>query len=341
VGFVLLPEFSMIAFSAALEPLRTANRISGKTLYEWLLIAPEGNSVHASNGIEISTAFNIDTAPALPMVLLVGGAGNEHYHNPRLSAWLRRVALTSTTLGAISAAPYALARAGLLHNRRCTLHWERTGHFADEFPDCVVTQDIFVSDGRILTCAGGTSSFDMMVWVIAGQLGGALARAVSDTCIYPAIRDGGAKQRMGTERRLGTTNRYVVALVDEMERNIERPLNVAELARVVGLSARQVGRLFREHLGDGPHQYYLKLRLDRASILLSQSDHSILEIALACGFSSSSHFSQSFVTHFGLTPREARLRDRGKTFGSIAEPKSRLVIPLGRSADRGSVVRGS
>lgn len=324
VGFVLLPDFSMIAFSAALEPLRTANRITGKTLYEWVLIAPDGRSVRASNGIEIATSHTIDTMPALPMVLLAGGAGNEHYHNPHLHACLRRLALTDTILGAISAAPYVLARAGLLRNRRCTLHWERAGQFAEEFPDCIVTPDLFVSDGRILTCAGGTSAFDMMVSVIAGQLGPALARAVTDTCIYPGIRDGAAQQRMLTGRRLGIRNSTVAAVVEEMERNIERPLRLAELGKAVGLSPRQVGRLFREHLGEGPHQYYLRLRLDKAFDLISQSDRPIMEIALACGFSSSSHLSQSFFHRFGLTPREARLRDRrsrmSEYFGSLTDP---------------------
>jgi transcriptional regulator GlxA family with amidase domain len=274
--------------------------------------------VRASNGIEIATRYTIDTMPARSMVLLVGSRGSEYYRSSKVMAWLRRMARIDTILGAVGAAPYALARAGLLHNRRCTLHWERAELFADEFPDAVITQDLFVSDGRILTCAGGMAPFDMMLWLIAGQRGEELARAVSDTCICPTIRDGSAQQRMDTAARLGVTNRHVIELVEAMERNIEHPLSLGELGRIVGLSSRHVGRLFRDYLGEGPHQYYLRLRLEKASILLSQSDQSILDIGLACGFSSASHFSQSFARHFGLAPGAARRRERIVVFSPAA-----------------------
>jgi transcriptional regulator GlxA family with amidase domain len=318
IGFVLLPDFPMIAFAAALEPLRTANRLSKKKLYDWILISTDGDSVRASNGIEIATACSIDTMPALPMVLVVGGTGIEHYHSPRVSAWLRRLARTNTRLGAISGAPYVFARAGLLHERRCTLHWEQIEHFAEAFPSCIVTQDIFVADGRLLTCSGGMAPLDMMLWVIAEQQGAELARAVSDTSIHPKIRERTEKQRMEIEARLGITNRHIVAVVDQMERNIEQPLGLGALSRVVGLSPRHLGRLFQEHLGEGPHQYYLRLRLERARVLLSQSDQSILDIGLACGFSSASHFSQSFARHFGLAPGAARRRERIVVFSPAA-----------------------
>jgi len=320
IGFVLLPHFPMIAFAAALEPLRTANRLSNSDLYKWVLIATEGNSVRASNGIEISTACAIDTMPTLPMVLVVGGTGIEHYDSPRVTAWLRRLGRTGTRLGAISGAPYVFARAGLLHDKRCTLHWEQIEHFAEAFPHSIVTQDIFVADGRLLTCSGGMAPLDMMLWLIGEQHGPELARAVSDTSIHPKIRERTEKQRMEIQARLGIANRHVVALVDRMERNLEQPLSLVELGRVVGLSPRHVGRLFQEHLGEGPHHYYLRLRLERARVLLCQSDQSILDIGLACGFSSASHFSQSFARHFGMAPGAARRRERPLRFSPAARP---------------------
>jgi transcriptional regulator GlxA family with amidase domain len=306
VGFFLIPDFSMMAFAAALEPLRSANRIKQATLYRWLLFSRDGKPVTASNGIDFDVHAGIDEETRVDMMLVVIGLNPETYDDKRVFAWLRRLSRSGVKVGGLSTGAYVLGRAGLLDGKRCTVHWEHVASLAERFPQAVTTAGIYVIDGNILTCSGGIAAMDMMLSVIASQHGRALANAVAENFIHPRIREHDDRQRMELQTRLGISHPRLLTAVLRMENAIEEPLDMNELAGSVELSPRQLERLFRRYLKTTPHAYYVKLRLERGRRLLTQTSSSILDVAMACGFVSASHFTKCYRRIFGRTPTDER-----------------------------------
>ncbi len=306
LGFYLRPRFSMMSFAAAIEPLRAANRLSGKQLYEWHIFSTRTGPVEASNGIAVIPERRFDEVERFPTVIVCSGIGAERLRDEKLFAWLRRLSRQGAQLGAISGGAYALARAGLLAGRRCTLHWEHIPGFTEEFPDIAVSDELFEIDGPVFTCAGGSASLDMMLHLIASQYDHDLAAAVSEQFIHDRIRDSSDRQRMALRMRLGLSHPKLVGAIAVMEENLEEPVSPEALARVIELSNRQLERLFRKYLHCTPARYYLDLRLKRARSLLRQTTMSVLDVAVACGFASASHFSKRYRDLFDRTPRTDR-----------------------------------
>lgn len=306
-GFFLHPHFSMLAFTSAVEPLRAANRLSGRKLYSWLIISRDGNPVLASNGIEVVPHAGIDDVGQLSNVIVVAGL-NAHLHaDKRLFAWLRKLERQGCRMGALSTGSYTLARAGLLDGYRATIHWENLDGFREDFPELEVTSELFEIDGSRFTCSGGTAALDLMLSLIALEHGRDLATQVAEQFIHERIREAHDQQRMSLRGRLGISHPKLLKVIEMMEQNLEEPLPRSALARANGLSTRQLERLFRKYLNRTPTRYYLELRLHRARALLNQTSLSILDVALACGFVSASHFSKCYREFFAKTPREERL----------------------------------
>lgn len=308
VGFLLVPNFSMMAFASAVEPLRSANRQSGQELYRWRLFSADGAPVEASNGIAVMPHAAVGDGAPVRMMIVCAGIAVERYNDKPVFAWLRKLASAGCDIGALSTGAYVLARAGLLDGRRCALHWESAPAFAEAFPNIAVSSEIFVIDGNRFTCSGGTAALDMMLHLIKMQHGHALATSVSEQFIHSQIREHDDPQRMQLRARIGVAHPKLLAAVAQMEAHVETPRPAAALARHARVSPRQLERLFRKHLGCTPTQYYLEVRLGRARQLLIQTSRSILDVALACGFASASHFSKCFRAHYGVTPRESRNR---------------------------------
>lgn len=307
-GFLLVPQFPLMAFTSAVEPLRAANRISGRPLYAWQVLSADGKPVNSSSGIDIVADSGLEQNERLDTLFVVAGLEAHKYVNKPVFAWLRRLARSGCRLGALSAGSYVLARAGLLEGRRCTIHWENAAAFREAFPGIEVTEELFeVDDGR-LTCSGGTAALDLMLSLIGLEHGRGLATKVAEQFIHERIRDTHDHQRMALRNRLGISHPKMLAVIGDMERHLEDPLPRSELARRAELSTRQLERLFRRYLDRTPTRYYLELRLARARHLLSESALSILDVALACGFVSASHFSKCYRECFGKTPREERLK---------------------------------
>lgn len=306
IGFFLVPNFSFIAFSAALEPLRLANRVANNDLYGWNLYSLDGEPVTASNGVSVSVDGSYIDIDVLPTVIVCGGADIHNQSNPKLIAKLRRMSSHGASLGALCTGSRILAEAGLLNGYTCTIHWENMDGFAEEFPDIDVSDDLFEIDRNRFTCAGGTSALDMMLHIIAQQYGHDTASLVSDMMIHHRIRDGHERQRMALRTRLGVSHPKLLAVISHMEETLEEPVSCAELASSVNLSTRQLERLFRKYLNHAPTRYYLELRLSRARFLLLQTSMPILDVALACGFVSASHFSKCYREYFQRTPSEER-----------------------------------
>lgn len=298
----------MLAFTSAVEPLRVANRLSEKQLYSWQIVSVDGAPVTASNHIDVVAQASIEDVGRLDNLIVVAGLGAHNYEDKRVFAWLRRLARTGCRLGALSAGSYLLARAGLLAGYRCTIHWENAAGFREAFPDIEVTDELFEVDRGRLTCSGGTAAIDLMLSLVALEHGRGLATRVADQFIHERIRDTHDHQRMGLRNRLGISHPKMLAVIGDMEQHLEEPLPRTELARRASLSTRQLERLFRKYLSRTPTRYYLELRLYRARHLLSETSLSVLDVALACGFVSASHFSKCYRELFGKTPREERLR---------------------------------
>ncbi|MEX2299263.1 MAG: GlxA family transcriptional regulator [Dongiaceae bacterium] len=307
IGFFVVPRFSLIGFAAWIDSMRSANRMSGSELYSWHILSTDGRPVVSSSGVPVMPEASIADAPPLDAVVIVAGLDAHDYDDKAVFAWLRRLARTGVEIGASSLGPYVLAKAGLLDGYRCTVHWENIAGFAEAFPELEVTGEIFEIDRDRFTCSGGIAGLDMMLHLIATQHGQALANAVSEQFIHDRIRDRHDRQRMALPARLGVRHPKLVGVIQRMEKSLEEPISRAKLAREVGLSTRQLERLFRKYLGCTPTRHYLELRLEHARRLLLQTDMSVLDVALACGFVSASHFSKCFRELFRVTPRAVRL----------------------------------
>ena len=305
-GFFLHPRFSMLAFTSAVEPLRAANRLSGRKLYEWKIISHDGRPVSSSSLIEVLPHGGLDDFEMLPNVVVVAGLSAQFFEDRKLFAWLRRLARRGCRIGALSTGSYTLAKAGLLDGYRCTIHWENLTGFREDFSNLDATGELFEIDRGRFTCSGGTAALDLMLSLMALEHGRTLATQVAEQFIHERIRDTHDRQRMSLRSRLGISHPKLLKVLELMEEHLEEPLPRSDLARRTGLSTRQLERLFRKFLGRTPTRYYQELRLCRARTLLTQTSLSVLDVALACGFVSASHFSKCYREFFRCTPREER-----------------------------------
>lgn len=304
--FLLLERFTMISFSAAIEPLRLANRIAGRPLYEWWLVGESGGAVACSNGARLVLDAGLTDTARGDTILVCGGLDIARAASRPVLAWLRREARRGTRIGALCTGAWLLAEAGLLDGRRATIHWENQDGFAEKFPEVTLIRTVFVEDGNRLTAAGGTAAIDMILRQIARDHGAELAGRVADQMIHTAIRSEEDHQRLSAPIRIGARHPRLAQIVARMEANIEEPISPARLAQEAGMSPRQLERLFARYLGRSPKRYYMEIRLERASNLLAQTEMSVIEIALACGFASAAHFSKCYRATYGSTPYRQR-----------------------------------
>lgn len=304
-AFYLAPSLSMIAFAAAMEPLRIANRVSGKTLYSWTLHSETGEPVRCSNGVQMAVDDGLVDLPSRVTLFVCSGMDVHRAATPTVIGWLRRQDRRGLPLGAFCTGSYLLARAGLLDGRRSTIHWESLPAVGEEFPDLEFSNRIFEVDRDRYTSAGGTAAADLMLRLITEHHGPGLAGLVAEQALY-ATRGANDEQRTSVSGRYGVRHPRLVSILRTMEANLEHPVRPAVLARQVGMSVRQLERLFRRYLNCSPKRYYMELRLNRARNLLMQTEMSVLNVALACGFSSPSHFSKCYRRQFERTPYRDR-----------------------------------
>jgi transcriptional regulator GlxA family with amidase domain len=304
--FLLLENFTLIAFASAVEPLRLANRMSGRTLYEWQVVTETGGPVHASNGVAMQPDAGLPEVGRDATIIVVGGLNVKQAITRPVLTWLRREARKGLGIGAVCTGAQVIAEAGLLEGRRCTIHWENRDSFAEDFPDIDLAQSIYVIDRDRFTAAGGTASTDLMLKLIARRHGAELANLVADQMIHTSIRSDRDVQRLSIPTRIGVRHPKLAAVIERMEANIEDPVSPMLLARDVGMSTRQLERLFRRYLDRSPKRYYMELRLAKARNLLMQTDMSVINVALACGFTSPSHFSKCYRALYRTTPYRER-----------------------------------
>lgn len=318
IGFLLVANFSLIAFSTAFDALRMANRMRGQKIYDWRVVTYDGEPISSSS--ELTIIPDGDAASAADVDILFVCAGDKVHlavEKPVL-AWLRKLAQKKVPLGAICTGSYLLARAGLLDGYRCTIHWENMASMREEFPTVVVSQELFEIDRDRYTCSGGTAPLDMMMNIITRHHGAQLAVAISEEFICERIRGRHDRQRVPLRLHLGTSQPKLMEAVALMEANLEEPMSLDELAQHVRLSRRQLERLFQKHLSCVPTRYYLELRLAKARQLLLQTSMSIVDVAFASGFVSAPHFSKCYRDFYGIPPRDERRQRRPAAPGDVA-----------------------
>lgn len=312
--FLLLENFTLIAFAGAIEPLRLANRMSGQTLYEWQVVSETAGPVTASNGVAVNVDRGLEELGRDAVIIVVGGLKVKQATTRPVLTWLRREARRGLAIGALCTGAYVVAEAGLLDGRRCTIHWENRDSFEEDFPEIDLAQNIYVIDRDRYTAAGGAASIDLMLKLIATRHGTELANLVADQMIHTSIRSDRDEQRLSIPTRIGVRHPKLAIVIHQMEGHIEDPVSPAVLAEGVGMSTRQLERLFRRYLNRSPKRYYMELRLSKARNLLMQTDMSVINVALACGFASPSHFSKCYRALYKTTP----YRERGTSEGGAA-----------------------
>ena len=304
--FVLLDNFTLLCFSSAVESLRIANRMAVREIYSWVVAGEGGDTINCSAGIEFKLQMDLEELSRDDTVMLCGGIDVQTATTKKVLNWVRREARRGVMLAGLCTAAFTLAKAGLLDGKKATIHWENQDSFAEEFEDVELTKSVFVVDGNRITTAGGTASIDLMLKIIADDHGEDLANAVADQLIYSSIRTDQDTQRLSIPTRIGVRHPKLSRVIQMMEQAIEDPISPAILARDVQMSTRQLERLFRRYLNRSPKRYYMELRLQKARNLLMQTDMSVINVALACGFASPSHFSKCYRAHYDTTPYRER-----------------------------------
>jgi len=308
--FLLVPGLSMMSLASAVEPLRSLNRLTNREAFVWRFASLDGAPVSASNGIPIPAVHHEEALAEADFLFVCGGLRIEPADERRYLSVLRQAARRSINVGALSTGTYLLARAGLLAGYRCTIHWENRPAFLEEFPEISCTSKIYEIDRNRLTCSGGTAAMDMMLHLIADRFGPDLARRVANQFHHERIRDEREDQRGGREATHSHLPDKLRAAIDIMRQKIEEPLPLPYIARRVGLSPRQLERLFLRYLSTTPVRHYMELRIERARELLLYSDRSILDVAISVGFTSTSHFAVWYKRIYGMRPSEARAPNR-------------------------------
>jgi len=306
ISFLLIPNFSLFGLTAMLDPLRHANRSSGKELYSWELISEGGGLVDSSDSIQIMTDLSIREAGKCETLIICAATEPQDYTTPALLAFIRSQASHGANIGSQDTGVHITSAAGVMDGHRCTMHWENISSTAELFPKVELVQELFVVDRNRFSCPGALSGLDMMLHLIESQHGHDLATTVADELIYTHKRSHTDPQRLSLQKRLNTRNHNLLDAVHLMEQNIEEPLKIAEIAEHLNITNRELERLFRHYLDNSPNAYYRTIRLEHARWMLQQTADSITSISIACGFNSLSHFTRCYQKQFDKKPSSER-----------------------------------
>ncbi len=304
--FLLLPKMTLLAFSAAVEPLRIANQVAKKELYRWFTMTEDGAPVTCSNYVTITPDMMLEPVPKEAYSFVCSGIEPSLAASQKTTNWLNRQRAFGAPVGGICTGTFALAKAGLLTNRRFTLHWENQPSFSECFPGLEPTPNLYENDDGLITCGGGNAATDMMLDIIETDHGKELAIIVADMCIHSRSHNQAAPQKSAYSVALGSRNQRLINAMQFMEENLEEPLVISDVAEHVSTSRRQLERLFNKYVLMTPNQFYFELRVSRAHALLNETNMSVTEIAMATGFNSTPQLAKRFKKKFGVSPQAFR-----------------------------------
>ncbi|MEM7209061.1 MAG: GlxA family transcriptional regulator [Pseudomonadota bacterium] len=309
-GFLLVPGFSLMAFTAAIEPLRAANQLSGQSLYTWKVYSPDGGTVASKHNIEIVPDSGIDSPADVDYLFVAAGEGAHAVKDTATFQWLRNAAGRNITIGAVSSGPFVLANARLLENYRCTIHWDDMPAFVEAFPELNTSYSLFEIDRNRITSSGGTASMDMMLHLIGDQHSPDLASRVAVFFQHDRMRTPEDKQQLAERLALTRKSPKLAEAVRLMTQNVEFPLKPIQIAQEIGLSLRQLERLCHKYCHCTPQKFYMKIRIQHARSMLLETGMSVMQIAIATGFTTQSHFTKCFRDHYDITPQKLRTTSR-------------------------------
>lgn len=309
IGLLLIDGFALMSYAATVEPLRAANLLSGKELYRLHHFAIDDVSADSSGNLSVAATRSIREMADLDFLFVVAGGNPETFKDDAIFRHLRQLSNSRMILGGVSAGPFLLAKAGVMSDRRMTVHWEHSESLIEQMPNLLLARSLYVIDRDRMTCAGGTAPLDMMHALITGHHGSTFAARISDWFMHTKVRPAGGQQRAGLVERYNTTNKFLISTIEVMENHLADPLSLGQLAKVSGLSKRHLNRLFTGHFQIGTMTFYRRLRLELSHRLCQQSTLSITEIAITCGFSNSAHFSAAFKATFNQSPSELRVKE--------------------------------
>ena len=301
--FLLIPGFSPLGMTCAQETLALANRFAGgRQFYDWMLVSEDGEPVTSWNGLQVGVDAGLIDLYRGDTLIVCAGVDAAAGSSRKILNWLRRETRKGIDFGALSSGTWTLAMAGLIDGKRVTTHWEYASAMSETFAKVEVQESIYTVDGRVFTCAGSASSMDLMLDRIHADYGADLATWVADQMVYTAPRAESHSQRISMAGRMGVRHSKLVQAIEVMRANLEDPIPPAGIASQVGLSTRQLERLFARYIGTSPKKYYLGLRLEKARNLLIQTEMSLIEVCLTCGFKAPSHFSKTYRKAYGVAP---------------------------------------
>jgi transcriptional regulator GlxA family with amidase domain len=306
IGLLPLDGFALMSYAALVEPMRAANLLARRALYEMINIGMTDGPIPSSGAATVTPQAHMRDDPRLDYLFVVAGGDPARHDRRQIINYLARMARAGVTLGGVSGGPIVLARAGLMEGRRMTVHWEHAAALSEISPHLLIERTLYVIDRDRVTCAGGTAPMDLMHALITRHHGAPFARLVSDWFMHTEVRPSAGPQRAGLVERVGSNNAAILYAVEMMESHVADPVTLEDLAQVAGVSPRQLNRLFREKLGRATMRYYRDLRLEKAQGLLRNAPMSLTEIALATGFASSSHFSRAYSARYGEPPSAYR-----------------------------------
>lgn len=306
--FLLVENHTHLTLACATEPLRIANMISAKDLYTWSYASEDGVSATASNHAVTLVQYRFDDVPACDRLFVIPGLGMTKFITPPLLASIRKARTTRTQVGALCSGAWVLAEAGFLDGMKAAIHWEYHDAFVERFPEVDLVRSVFVADETHVTASGGTATADLMLHLIDQDHGYDLSVAVSDMMVYAGARESSVDQKISLQSRFQMRNPHVAGAIEIMRGALEEPVSQQKIAQQLGISVRQLERLFGRYFNTSPGRYYMELRLDRARNLLLQTEMSISEIAIASGFQSVGHFTRLYRKSFGTTPSAQRGR---------------------------------
>ncbi len=300
-----------MSLASVLDPMRAANRISGREVFRWRLLSADGKPVVLTCGVPIAVEGTLRPPLAGDALLVIGGFNLDRHAGKKFIGALQECSRHFDIVAGIESGCWLLGRSGLLNGRKATAHWEELEDFSQAFPELTVLGDRFVIDGKFWTSGGASPTFDMMLHWITQRLGSALALDVASIFVYDQTHSAADVQPYVSLGRIETRDPKLAEAIRLMERTLERPLTIAALTKRLSISQRKLELLFARGLSTSPGAYYLRLRLQFAHRLVRDSASPIREIALRCGFDSLSAFSRGYRREYGMSPLKMRLARRG------------------------------
>ncbi|MFT5426403.1 MAG: transcriptional regulator GlxA family with amidase domain [Gammaproteobacteria bacterium] len=306
IGFLLIDNFALMSFSAVVEPLRAANLIAGKCLYEISYYSVDGDSVQSSNGVKVCEIERFELSSNLDILFVVAGFGVGTFKVNSVFEQLRKLDRQGVTLGGVSGGPVILAKSGVMQNRRFTVHWEHAEMLKELMPELIIERSLYVKDRDRYTCAGGIAPLDMMNSILRLQHGTKFAQRVSDWFIHTEIRPAIGAQKSGLSAEYPKATRPMLLAIEAMRNHVSDPLDLQQIADLSKISTRQLNRLFRQKLNIKTMAFYRNIRLKIAEQFIRQSSMKVIEIAQATGFENTAHFSCTFKRYFKKSPSALR-----------------------------------